>query len=95
MQKRWLELTRVGNQVIAELKDRGFTEVSDSIQQWLDEKLAGVKSELPADEKVEKRPTLPTRCPSCGGSIDPQTVEWLDGVTVECLYCGSAVRAES
>ncbi len=95
MQKRWLELTRVGNQVTAELKDRGFTEVSDSIRQWLDEKLAGVKFEPPADEKVVARPILPTRCPSCGGSIDPQTVEWLDGVTVECLYCGSAVRAES
>lgn len=95
MHKRWLELNRVGNQVTAELKGRGLTEASDSIQEWLDENLAGVKIELPVEEKVVERPTLPTKCPSCGGSIDPQTVEWLDGVTVECLYCGSAVRAES
>ncbi|QRN83523.1 hypothetical protein JR338_01860 [Chloroflexota bacterium] len=95
MHKRWLVLTRVGNQVTAELKDRGLTEASDSIRQWLDEKLAGLKTELPVEGKVVERPILPTKCPSCGGSIDPQMVEWLDGVTVECLYCGSAVRAES
>ncbi|MBG0788315.1 MAG: hypothetical protein H0S79_24765 [Anaerolineaceae bacterium] len=95
MHKRWPALSRVGNQVVAELKDRGLSEASVSIREWLDEKLAGVKNELRTEEKVVERPTLPTKCPSCGGSIDPQMVEWLDGVTVECLYCGSAVRAES
>ena len=94
-QNRWLELERLGNKTVAELSERGLSEASESIRKWLDEQLAGVKSQLPTGEKTSERPLLPTKCPSCGGRIDPQTVNWLDSVTVECLYCGSAVRAEN
>ena len=93
--EQWLVMDREGKRVVADLSEHGFTEASNNIQKWLDEKLAGVKDQSPVEEKPVERPTLPTKCPSCGGSIDPQAVDWLDGVTVECLYCGSAIRAEN
>ena len=42
----------------------------------------------------QKRPLLPTTCPGCGGPIRSDEVEWVDDMTAECPYCGSAVRAE-
>ena len=33
-----------------------------------------------------------SHCPSCGASLRPDEVEWLDDVTAECAYCGSPVR---
>ena len=48
-----------------------------------------------AGEGTERsRPLLPTNCPSCGGSLRSDEVEWADEMTAECPYCGSAVRAE-
>ncbi len=93
--ERWVEMEREGKRLVAELSEHGYTEASHNIQNWLDEKLAGVKDQTPGEEKPVVRPALPTKCPSCGSSIDPQVAIWLDGVTVECRYCGSAVRAEN
>ena len=36
---------------------------------------------------------LPAKCPSCGGSLLPDEVEWHDASTASCTYCGSAVKA--
>ena len=94
-QQRWAEMDRVGKRVISELSDRGMTDASEGIRKWLEEKLAGVDTTQPKEEESIQRPILPTKCPSCGGSVDPQSVTWLDEVTVECLYCGSAIRAEN
>jgi hypothetical protein len=35
---------------------------------------------------------LPTKCPSCGGPILSDEVEWADPATAVCPYCGSGVR---
>ena len=36
---------------------------------------------------------LPAKCPSCGGPLLPDEVEWHDASTASCIYCGSAVKA--
>ena len=40
-----------------------------------------------------RRGTLPTTCPKCGGPVHVDGASWMDNQTVECEYCGTAIRA--
>ncbi len=93
--QRWGELYRTGKWVVSELAERGFKEQSEAISEWLIETLpTKVEEEIKAKAAIEsKRPVLPLKCPSCGGSVDPGEVRWLDTVTAECVFCGSSLRA--
>jgi len=37
---------------------------------------------------------LPASCPQCGGRVRPDEVEWVDGSTAVCDYCGSILQAD-
>ena len=81
-------LQQSGQRVISELNDRGLQEQAVEIETWL----KGILPSVPAPDSTLKRPVLPTHCPSCGASVRPDEVEWLDDVTAECAYCGSPIR---
>lgn len=94
---RWGELYRVGHRAVEELAEKGYQSESERLQSWLEETLPE-KSEQVVETKSNlqsKRPILPTNCPKCGGAVDPKAVEWQDEITAQCLYCGSAIRAET
>ena len=87
-------LYHAGNRFVAELKARGLAAEAGQIETLL-------KTSMPAGfvpgpgVSVEKaRRLLPTNCPSCGGSLRSDEVEWADESSAECPYCGNAVRAE-
>jgi hypothetical protein len=92
--KQFQRLQDAGQRVIAELNERGLTsEVTDIeilLKTWLPSKATFEANPLPA-----KKPILPTHCPSCGATVKPDEVEWLDELTAECGYCGSPIREES
>lgn len=95
--KRWGDLYRVGNRTIEELKEKGYEKEQERLKAWLEEVLPE-NSDRVADIRSrmqKKHPILPTNCPKCGGTVDSKAVVWMDDVTAECLYCGSAIRAES
>jgi len=74
--------------VVSELNERGHQHEASEIEAWL-------KSTLPDATPFasgKKRPDLPTHCPSCGGRVRPEEVEWLEDATAECAYCGSPIR---
>jgi hypothetical protein len=89
--KQFQRLQKAGLRVITDLNEYGLTDEATEIETWL-------KTILPSRPLVEtievpeRRPVLPTRCPSCGAALRPDEVEWLDDVTAECAYCGSPVR---
>ena len=87
-------LYHAGSRFAAELKARGLAAEAGQIETFL-------KTSLPAgfvpgagSSAERSRPLLPTNCPRCGGSLRSDEVEWVDGMTAECPYCGSAVRVE-
>jgi hypothetical protein len=94
---RWADLYRVGHRTAEELAEKGHQAESERLETWLEETLPE-KSEQVREirSKVEpKRPKLPTHCPKCGGTVDSKAIIWMDEITAECLYCGSAIRAET
>jgi hypothetical protein len=94
---RWVDLQRISQRVIDEFDERGFDKESQAVKDWLTDlrkkypEILKTKTALNSKE----HPILPTHCPQCGGTLDPRTVNWLDDMTAECLYCGSSVRADS
>ena len=89
------QLFRMGNLSVTELDEVGMKAEALELTEWLKTALpatpAGTKMGAAAPVK---KPVLPTRCPGCGGALRAGEVEWLDEVTAECAWCGSAVRAE-
>ena len=81
-------LQTAGVRAVSELKERGLSKEASEIESWM-------KAVLPSQASYDasaKRPVLPTHCPSCGAGVRADEVEWLDDVTAECAYCGSALR---
>ncbi len=92
---RWRSARRLSAQVVAEMEKLKFHTQAQALSAWLQQRMLGMP-EASAPESIPPagRPRLPLKCPSCGGSVNPEEVEWLDDKTAECAYCGSAIRAE-
>lgn len=98
-QQRWEDLRRVGRRVVAGLRENGYAEEAEKIEQWLQEVLrsrgglaAGVSQAV--DTPKGRHPLLPTTCSSCGAPLYPQEINWVDTVTAVCNYCGNLVRGD-
>jgi len=87
----WPGLHRAGTRVLVELRERGLVGEAAEIEAWLQATLPAMPAGF-AERGPAQKPQLPTHCPSCGGALRPDEVEWLDDVTAECAYCGSPVR---
>ncbi len=91
-QGRFQRMQAFGQQVLEELKSRGLNVEADEISDLLN---ANSPQKLPAESAPAKKPILPTHCPSCGGAVRPDEIEWLDYITAECAYCGSPLREDT
>jgi hypothetical protein len=90
-QGRHHRMRMFGQSVIEDLKARGLNAEAQEVANFLG---ASLPNQLPAESAPVKRPVLPAHCPSCGGTVKPDEIEWIDAVTAECDYCGSPVRGE-
>jgi hypothetical protein len=91
-QGRLHRMRTLGQRAVDDLKSRGLTVEAAEIESLLG---GSPPQELPAQPAPAKRPVLPTHCPSCGGTVRPDEIEWIDEVTAECDYCGSPLRGQA
>jgi hypothetical protein len=87
-------LYHAGKRFVAELKARGLTAEAQQIEATLTVNLPVGFVPGPGSGAEKSMPLLPTNCPGCGGNLRSDEVEWVDELTAECPYCGSAVRAQ-
>jgi hypothetical protein len=97
---RWITVHRLGKRVVQMLREQGMSQPADEINAWLRGQpgyeqagSAAAPASGPASAPA-RMPRLPLKCPSCGGTLDPRDLEWVDQFTIECDYCGGLVRAE-
>lgn len=91
-ERRWPALQQIGNRIVIELTEQGSTDLAQEIEQWLEETLPDQIERIPRP-RVARRVQLPLKCPSCGGPVHSDDIEWEDGTTAVCPYCGNGVRA--
>jgi hypothetical protein len=84
-QRRPLRLHGVARRVISELQDRGLETEAAEVKGWLN-------NASPSIDEPTILPVLLTHCPSCGATVRPDEIEWLDDIAAECAYCGSPLR---
>jgi hypothetical protein len=91
---RYHQLYRAGARIIRELKARGMEKEAQEITGLVQRNVPAI-SESPTQRGPDpSRVVLPTHCPSCGGPVRSDEVEWIDTVTAECSFCGSPIRVE-
>ncbi len=91
-QRRYNRVQILGQRIVNELQARGLNAEAEEIASLISGNLPNISTnEKPAPEK---RPILPTHCPSCGAVVKTDEVEWMDEITAECSYCGSPIRNE-
>ncbi len=93
------QLQKSGEIVVSDLKQRGLNTEAGEIEGILKAAIpaANIASTTPgfvSAAQQEQSRQVPTTCPTCGGPLRPDEVEWLDETNAECPYCGGVVRAE-
>jgi tetratricopeptide (TPR) repeat protein len=90
------------SKMVAVLREKGYDAQADQLEQEASQALKEVglsldeaRQHVPpvSDQSEPKRGTLPAHCHGCGAPLVPDEVEWHDAHTVECLYCGTIVKA--
>jgi hypothetical protein len=91
--QRYTQLYRIGNRVITELKAQGLEKEAREISSFVHSNIPAM-AESPTQRGPDPaRVVLPTHCPSCGGPLRSDEVDWIDSLNAECAFCGSPVRA--
>jgi len=95
LSQKWQFLNNAGARVIDELEQWGHSDLAAEFKTWLEETLPEGRDSYhqAMGSNRGQRPQLPLTCPSCGGPIRPDDVEWLDARTAECPYCAGGLRA--
>jgi hypothetical protein len=86
-------LNQLRPRLMNELKQHGLereaVELDHVIHKLLDQH--GQSTSGPDSSSLTSR--LPTKCPSCGDTLRPDEIEWIDARSGVCAYCGSVVQA--
>lgn len=89
------KVRRLVPRMMAVLHRKGYHDEAEKLRQEVDALLGALPGEraIPWGERAVQRGSLPAKCPSCGGPIRSDEVNWIDPYSAECTYCGGIVKA--
>ena len=91
---RYSHLYRAGNRAIQDLKARGLEKEALEIAGLIHANIPAISESPTQRGPAPSRIALPSHCPSCGGPVRADEVDWIDSASAECPFCGSPVQAE-
>jgi hypothetical protein len=91
-EKQFGRLGKVGLRIVEELKARGHIKEAREINNLVISNMPA-RADLPTEHGPDPaRVIAPVTCPSCGGPVRSDEVDWIDSHTAECPYCGTPLR---
>jgi tetratricopeptide (TPR) repeat protein len=89
------KVRRLVPRMMAVLRRKGYHDEAEKLHQEVDALLGALPGEKAIlwSERAVQRGSLPAKCPSCGGPIRSDEVNWIDSYSAECAYCGGIVKA--
>ncbi len=92
---RPLKVRRLVPRMMAVLHRKGYHDEAEKLRREVDALLGAPAREraIPWGERAVQPGSLPTKCPSCGGPVRSDEVNWIDSHSAECAYCGGIVKA--
>lgn len=91
---RLFNLMKAGQQSVKELTAYGYDQEAAEIMQLLKGYMPGEVDTAPVVEQPTATGSLPPVCPSCGGTLRSDEVDWIDPSSAECSWCGATVKAD-
>jgi hypothetical protein len=92
-QRRQRDLGKLAWRTIEMFKNNGLNDEARQVSDWVQGKAPEVKVEESAETETSTQKTtrqrLPSKCPSCGAPVHPNSVDWVDNGQAACAYCGS------
>jgi hypothetical protein len=90
----WGVFEAIGSRAIGELGQLGQPQAAQDLADWLDTKRSNrTMQDITPTIPVSSPRSLPLKCPSCGATVRPDEVEWVDEDHAACDYCGSVMAA--
>jgi hypothetical protein len=83
---------RFYDNIITKLRANAMTSAADTLKQEYAEKIKPFRSFATASPAQGRR--LPSNCPHCGAAARSDEVDWIDGQSAECNYCGGVIQTE-
>jgi len=89
------KVRRLVLRMMAVLHRKGYHDEAEKLRQEVDALLGAPLGEraIPWGGRAVQQGSLPAKCPSCGGPIRSDEVNWIDPHSAECAYCGGIVKA--
>jgi hypothetical protein len=80
--------------VLAALERAGRHDEAQAIRERAEGLLGPLRARVATRSGPELIPrgTLPAKCPSCGGPVKPDEVNWVGHSSAECPYCGTVIK---
>ena len=92
---QWHRLQAAGPRVLADMRQHNLNDEAAALEQELNELLAQGGLSLGAAPAAARTRHLPAKCPSCGGTVLPNEVQWLEDGRAICDYCGSILESQA
>jgi hypothetical protein len=90
----WEPFERVSARALEELRQQSQSSAVQELTSWLVTiRQSHPSSVMPSEPQKTSHPSLPVKCPSCGATVRPDEVEWIDETHATCNYCGSTLAA--
>jgi hypothetical protein len=91
-QGRQRDLGKYAWRTIDLFEKNGLKAEAKKISDWIqgtapDVNITDINNSIRPDPS-SARQKLPSKCPSCGAPVHPQTVDWVDNGQAACAYCG-------
>ena len=88
------KVRRLVPRMMAVLHRKGYHDEAEKLRQEVDALLGVPPGEraIPWGGRAVQRGSLPAKCPSCGGPVRSDEVNWIDPCSAECPYCGGIVK---
>jgi len=82
----------VSRRILSELRESSMDQEYRILENEFRRLLSELDLKIAHNNRVESHSRLPSKCPYCGGTINPDEVDWINNHSATCDYCGSVVE---
>jgi hypothetical protein len=85
----------VSRRILSELREFSMDQEYRMFESELSPLLSELDLNIAPTDRLESQGRLPSKCPYCGGTAQPNEVDWINSHSATCDFYGSVVEAKT